>query len=122
MFGDTLPWIWNVPIKLMGMQPMDNAPGTTAERHSFFTLARLQPTRPLADNVINLVGAYRRDGPYPTPANSITLLCHNAGDQDHGALVIGSRTRRNFFEIRFALLVFAEKANRPFRTLPSGRK
>jgi hypothetical protein len=72
-------------------------------------LARAQAAWPLADDVVNLVGANRRDRPYPSIADPVALLGDDVGNQQDGALVVRPRPRCDFFEICLALLVFVEQ-------------
>src|SRR5262249_13113622 len=109
MLGNAIPRIRNLAIKLIGVQPMHHAPSTAAKRHNFFTLTRARTTRSIADDVIDFVGAYGRDGSDPPLANSITLLSDDVGNQQHSSFVIRPRARRNLLQIRLALLVLAKQ-------------
>src|SRR5262249_3300200 len=109
MLCNALPGIRYVPIELAWMQPMDHAPRAPAEGDRLFPLARSQASRALTDNVVDFVGAHRGDGPYLPITNPVALLRHYVGDQEHGALIVGPRSRCDFLEVCLALLVFAEE-------------
>src|SRR5262249_33852869 len=103
------PGIWHVPIKLAWIQPMDDAPSAPAKSYSLLTLAGSQAARPLADDVIDSVRAYRGNGSYLPVTNPIAFLSYDVADQQHGALVVGPGPRSDFFKVSLALLVLAEE-------------
>jgi hypothetical protein len=57
-FGNSFPGIWNVPVKLIGMQTVNNAPSSPAQSNSFLALAWPLAPRAVADDIVDFVGAH----------------------------------------------------------------
>jgi hypothetical protein len=109
IFGYAAPWIRHVLIKGIGIESMHNFPCSGTEADKLLTLPRAPAVRTINNSFVNFVGGYRSDSLDHPITDSVALLRNHVRDEQHGTLVIGTRSLRYFFKICFSLLVFAEQ-------------
>src|SRR5215467_13194131 len=109
LLGDTLPRVRDGAIELTWMKAMYNTPCATTQCDGLLALARAKTARSLANDVVNLVGADRRDRFDTSIADPVALLGDDIGNKQDGALIVRPGPRRDLFEICLALLVLTEQ-------------
>jgi hypothetical protein len=105
VFRYTAPWVWNILIEDVGVEPVHDAPRARTQADNLLTLAWPLPAGTRDNPLVKFVCGDGTDCLDLPVTDAVSFLGNQVRDEQHRPLVITTRTLRDFLEIGLRLLV-----------------